>query len=88
MTAQPPPSKPDHDHLIRLGRAYVRLVEAAAVLIDYQDDEREHLRLVTLRLRYQRALRELLAKVPADVAAEILAASEKVHGPVKDVGQN
>ena len=75
-------------NVIALGRAYVRLVEAAQVIVGYTEDDMESDDLRALAKHYQVALRELLDKVPAKTAAEILAASEKVLGTVQDVGLN
>jgi hypothetical protein len=75
-------------HLIRLGRAYVRLIEAAQVLIEYTEMDEERERLEQLVATYQAALRELVGKVPAHVTAEIMAASEKVIGTAGDVHIN
>ena len=75
-------------HLIRLGRAYVRLIEAAQALIAYIEMDEERERLEQVVATYQAALRELVGKVPPHVTAEITAASEKVLGPTQDVGKN
>jgi hypothetical protein len=74
--------------IIALARAYVRLIEAAQVIIGYSGLNKERDQLRQLVKDYQAALRQLLATVPADVSAQILAASEKVLGPVRDGGLN
>jgi hypothetical protein len=81
-------SKSLSSNLIALGRAYVRLIEAARVIIAYTEEGLEHEILSELVRDYQAALRELLGKVPATTAAEILAASEKILGPVRNGGMN
>lgn len=75
-------------NVIALGRAYVRLIEAAQVIIGHTDVDEERERLEQLVRDYQAGLRDLLSKVSAATAAEILAASEKVLGPVRDGGLN
>jgi len=78
----------DPTHLVRLGRAYVRLIEAAQLLIAYAEHDGEVERLRQLAKDYQAGLRELVGKVPAHVSADIMAASEKVLGTVQNVGLN
>jgi hypothetical protein len=41
--------EPDYAATIRVGRAYVRLIEAAAVLIEWEEDERSRHRLELVR---------------------------------------
>ena len=48
----------------------------------------ERLTLKLVRWLYRKRLRELIALVPADAGAEILAASENIKGPVGDVSLN
>ncbi len=48
--------EPDYAVTIRAGRAYVRLIEAADVLIEWEEDERSR-RLELVRKRYQEGLR-------------------------------
>jgi hypothetical protein len=44
--------------------------------------------LKIVRRLYRKRLRELIAVVPADAGAEILAASDNIKGPVGDVSLN
>ena len=78
----------DPADLIRRGRAYVRMIETAQVLVDYAELDSERAMLEQLAKAYRLLLRDLLRKVPAHVSAEIFAASEKVLGTVQDVGLN
>jgi hypothetical protein len=78
----------DYAGPVRAGRAYVRLIEAAAVLIEWEEDERSRRRLAMVRHRCQEALRQLVATLPTHVTAQILAASEKALGTIKDVTKN
>jgi hypothetical protein len=71
-------------NVIALGRAYVRLIEAAQVIMAATEDDMEREDLKALVDDYKQALRELLGMVPATVAADILVASEKVLGPAQE----
>ncbi len=62
--------------VITAGRAYVRLVEAANTLLGYRPAWTEALLL------------RLVAALPPEVSAEMLAASETVEGPVQEFGEN
>ncbi len=74
-------------NVITYGRSLVKIVEGADQL--YPDSRRlERLTLKVVRWLYRRRLRELIAAVPADVGAEILAASENISGPIGDVSLN
>jgi hypothetical protein len=74
-------------NVITYGRSLVKILEGADQL--YPDSQRlERLALKVVRWLYRRRLRELIAAVPADVGAEILAASENITGPVGDVNLN
>lgn len=74
-------------NVITYGRALVKILEGADHL--YPDSRRlEHLTLKVVRWLYRRRLRELIAAVPADIGAEILAASDNITGPVGDVSLN
>lgn len=75
-------------NVVALGRAYVRLIEAARVIIGYTEDDLERDDLKALMKDYQAALRELLSKVSPEMSAQILAASDKLLGTVQDVGKN
>ncbi len=72
---------------IAYGRALVKIVEGADYL--YPGSLRlERLILRVVRWLYRRRLRELIALVPTDMGAEILAASDNIAGPVGDVNLN
>jgi hypothetical protein len=75
------------ENVIAFGRAMVKLLEGADYL--YPESRRvERLTLKMVRWLYRKRLRELIALVPADAGAEILAASENIKGPVGDVSLN
>ncbi len=80
--------QPDYSVSIRVGRAYVRLIEAAAVLIEWEEDEPARRSLVVMRRRSLEALRKFVALLPPHIVAEIMAASEKVHGTARNVSLN
>jgi len=83
----PPPSERRQGNAIAYGRAMVKILEGADYL--YPDSRRmERLTLKLVRWLYRKRLRELIALVPADIGAEILAASENITGPVGDVHLN
>ncbi len=74
-------------NVITYGRSLVKIVEGADQL--YPDSRRlERLTLKVVRWLYRRRLRELIAAVPADIGAEILAASENITGPIGDMSMN
>ena len=74
-------------NVITYGRSLVKILEGADQL--YPDSRRlERLTLRVVRWLYRRRLRELIAAVPADIGAEILAASDNITGPVGDVNLN
>ena len=75
-------------NVIALGRAYVRLIEAAEVIAGYSENDEEAQRLRELAAEYRQGLRQLIDTVDPHVVAEILAASEKVLGPVNELGRN
>ena len=79
---------PDFSSSIRAGRAYVRLIEASAVLIEWDEDDRSRRKWQRLRRETQERLRCLIEVLPPHVTAEILAASEKTWGTVQDAGLN
>jgi len=74
--------------LARHGRACIRLIEAADVLLAGMLDQQNMIDLQAAREFAKRQLREIVANVEPAVTAEIMAASEKVLGPVQDVGKN
>jgi hypothetical protein len=79
---------PDYSATIRAGRAYVRLIEAAGVLAGWEDDDRSRRNWQRIRRSAQDSPRKLVEVLPAHVTAEILAASEKALGTVREVGLN
>jgi len=74
--------------MIALGRACVRLIEAADVLLAGQRDQQDMIDLRAAREFAKRKLREIVVNAEPAVTAEIMAASENVLGPVQDVGKN
>ena len=82
MSTQVPIEQIQED-LIRFGRAAVRIVEAADTLLSFKPVWTERLLLRLVRALYQHRLRDIVALAPADMTAEILAASEKMTGPVR-----
>jgi hypothetical protein len=78
----------DNADVIRAGRTYVRLIEAAGLLADWEDDDHSRRKWQRVRRSAQEGLRKLAAALPAHVTGEILAASEKALGTARDVGLN
>jgi len=74
--------------IITAGRACVRLIEDADALLGYRPAWTEALLSRLVRALYRRRLRSLVAALPPEVSAEILAASEKLGGPVRGFGEN
>ena len=70
------------------GRVYLRLVEAANILLAHRPVWTEWLLLRLVRVLYSRRLRRLVAVLLSDLTAEILAASERMAGPMGRVTQN
>ena len=79
---------PIRENVITEGRAYVRIVEAADVLLDHRPTWTERLLLRLVRALYTHRLRELVAGLPSDLTAEILAASERMTGAVRGFTPN
>lgn len=77
----------DHEEAIQQGRAMVRLIEAVNVLLPGAG-QREADSLRDLKIKYQKRLRKMVAELPAEVSAQILAASEHINGPVGDTTLN
>ncbi len=75
-------------NVVSMGRAYVRLVESADVLLARNPVWTERLLLRMVRALYSQRLRQLVATVPPDLSGEILVASETMVGPVRDVSAN
>lgn len=79
---------PDTASLIRRGRACVRLIEAAEILLEMAND-------VTQQEIYSEAIdvtrwqfRDLVRDLDPSITAQIMAASDKRLGTVGDVGLN
>jgi hypothetical protein len=64
------------------------MVEAADVLLDHRPVWTEWLLLRLVRALYSHRLRGLVAVLPSDLTAEILAASERMTGPVRGFADN
>lgn len=75
-------------NVVALGRCYVRLVESADYLLEHQPTWLECFALRLLRSLYSHKLRELVAALPDQIAAEILAEPEKTTEPVRGFTQN
>jgi len=78
----------NRSQVIAQGRAYVRLIEAADVLLAGEMEEAEDTLLHQVRQIFTGKLRELVATLPPEITAEILAASEKIKGPTKGFSPN
>jgi hypothetical protein len=76
------------ENVVTAGRAYVRLIEAADVLLGRHPAWTERLLLRMVRTLYSHRLRELVAVLPSDFTADILVASEKMLGVVRGFAQN
>ena len=76
------------ENVITTGRAYVRIVEAVDVLLSRNPVWTERLLLRLVRALYSHRLRGLVAVLPYDIMAEILAASGRISGPVRDASVN
>lgn len=73
---------------IRLGRACVRLIEAADVLLATPLDQQDMIDLQAAKEYAKRRLRQIVGDAEPALTAQIMAASEKVLGTVQDVGNN
>jgi hypothetical protein len=76
------------ERVIVTGRAYVRVVEAADVLLDRRPVWTERLLLQLVRALWTHRLRGLVAESPSEMTAETLAPSEKMKGVVVGFTQN
>jgi len=74
--------------IIKQGRAYARLIEAAEVLLPGDLDEAERVLLAQVRQAYKSRLRALVGSHPPAVTAQILAVSENVNAPAGEFGRN
>ena len=72
---------------IQQGRAVVRLIEAIGVLL-LVAAEPEAGELRVLQQRYRQRLRAWVAELPPAISAQILIASEQIHGPGGEVTLN
>lgn len=83
-------TEPDQlgERVIVTGRAYVRMIEAADVLLSQNPAWTERVLLRLVRALCSRRLRSLVAVLPSDITGEILAASEKMTGPVRGFADN
>ena len=77
----------DFTEAVKHGRAMVRLIEAANVLLP-DAGPREAGLLRDLKIMYQKRLRQLVAELPVEISAQILAASEHINGPIGDTTLN
>ena len=83
------PADERKQNVIAQGRAMVRLIESIDVLLANSGSWRESLLLRVTRGVYRHRLRRLIGVLPAELGAEILAASETVGGgPVQDPSRN
>jgi hypothetical protein len=83
-----PSGQLSHSETIVRGRALVRLIEAADVLIASAMSDSEMDVQTRARDVCRSHLRAIIANLPAHIGAEILAVSEKIHGPVGEVSLN
>jgi hypothetical protein len=74
--------------IIRRGRAAVRLIEAAEVLLQATADKYERVIFAEARDLAREKLRQLVAELEPAISAQIFAASENILGPVGDAGLN
>jgi hypothetical protein len=81
-------SEPEKMALVVRGRAMVRMIEAAEVLLTSATTANERVTYGLARDLARQALRELVAELPTDLTGQILIASEGALGPVGDVGMN
>lgn len=74
--------------IIALGRAYVRMIEAARVIAAAAEADAEEMLMAELVADYTEGLRRLQATLPPHVMAEIWLASDRILGPVNETGLN
>ena len=74
--------------IIKQGRAYVRLIEAAEMLLAGDLDEAERVLLEQVRRVYKSILFALAGSQPPAVTAQILAASDNINTPAGEFGKN
>ena len=73
---------------VTLGKVLVRLLEAYDILLERNPVWTEQLLLRQVRALYTHRLRGLVAILPPEMTAEILAASEKMSGVVTGFSHN
>jgi hypothetical protein len=81
-------SEPEKMALVVRGRAMVRMIEAAEVLLTGATTPNECVTYGLAREVAQQALRELVRDLEPESTAQILVASERILGTVKDVMLN
>jgi hypothetical protein len=82
------PFGPDYSATVSAGRAYIRVIEAATVLAEWEDDNRSRAKWRRVRREAQEYLRKLVMVLPPAVTAEIMVARQKALGTVRDFGRN
>jgi hypothetical protein len=87
MSTHPTPEQAQQRMIVQ-GKAMVRLLESIDVLLTNSGSWRETWLLKATRSLYSHRLRQLVAVLPPNVSAKLLAASENIKGPVGDVSQN
>ncbi len=65
----------------------MRIVEAADILLSFEPVWTERL-LRMVRALYRHRVRDMVANAPAEMTADVLAASEEMTGPVRGFTQN
>ena len=79
----------DWDACVSEGRAYVRLAEAAGVLLAQPGAAGGEVALLrAVRQLAGSRLRKLITELPPAVFAQVLAASDRLMEPVNDVSKN
>ena len=73
---------------VTIGKALVRILERCDILLERNPVWTEQLLLRLVRALYTHRLRGLMAVLPPEMTAEMLAASEKMSGVVTGFSQN
>lgn len=81
-------SEPEKIALVVRGRALVRMIEAARVLLTGATTFNERVTYGMAQELALQVLKDLIVELPADVTAQILVASETALGPVRDMFAN
>ena len=79
---------PDNEDIIRRGRDCIRLIEAVDVLVEYERTPGERIVLREARRLAIQRLRQIVKDFDPAVTAQIMVASDKRLGIVKDVMLN